>query len=44
MIEKFDLVKFYYDNKLWDESKVRNAVVKAWITEAEFFQITGKEY
>ena len=42
--KKFDTVKRYYDLKMWNEDKVRNAVVKGWITEAEFTEITGKEY
>ena len=44
MKTKFDKVKQYYDNDLWSISRVRNAVVKNWITEAEFEQITGKNY
>lgn len=42
--KKFDTVKWYYDIGAWDEKKVRNAVVKGWITEAEFEEITGKPY
>lgn len=41
--EKFELVKTYYKNKLWNISKVRNAVGK-WITEEEFEEITGEKY
>ena len=44
MSKKFDLVKKYYDNGLWDIHRVRNAVVKGWITEEEFMMITGEEY
>ena len=44
MSEKFETVKKYYDMGFWSEAKVRNAVVKGWITEAEFQTITGKEY
>lgn len=40
----FEKVKNYYDQKLWNETRVRNAVVKGWITEAEFEEITGNEY
>ena len=41
---KYDTVKHYYSLKLWNDTKVRNAVVKGWITEAEFAEITGKAY
>lgn len=44
MSAKFETVKKYYKNKLWNEEQVRNAVVKGWITEEEFQGITGKEY
>ena len=36
-------VKNYYDHGMWAEDRVRNAVGK-WITEAEYTEITGKEY
>ena len=42
--KKFDTVKKYYDLKVWDETRVRNAVVKNWITAEEFKEIVGKEY
>ena len=42
--KKFDTVKKYYDLKMWDETRVRNAVVKNWITAEEFEEIVGKEY
>ena len=41
---KYDTVKRDYSLKLWNDTKVRNAVVKGWITEAEFAEITGKAY
>ena len=44
MSEKYELVKKYYDNRLWDETKVRNAVAKGWITAAEFQMITSHPY
>lgn len=44
MSEKYELVKKYYKNKLWTEDQVRNAVVKKWITEKEFKEITGNKY
>ena len=44
MSKKFKLVKKYYDNGLWNEEMVRNAVVKGWITAAEYEEITGDVY
>ena len=38
------MVKQYYKMKLWDETRVRNAVVKGWITKEEFKEITGNDY
>jgi uncharacterized XkdX family phage protein len=42
--KKFDKVKTYYDRGVWTIDMVRNAVVKGWITEEEFTEITGEEY
>ncbi len=44
MTSKFQKVKYYYDNGLWDINRVRNAVVKNWITAEEFEEITGEPY
>lgn len=41
---KFNTVRNYYNRGLWDETKVRNAVVKNWITPEEFEEITGQPY
>jgi len=41
---KYDKVKNYYDKGLWTIDMVRNAVVKGWITEEEFAEITGQPY
>lgn len=41
---KFEKVKDYYDRGLWNEARVANAVVKGWITEAEYEEITGIPY
>ena len=41
---KFDLVKGYYDSGKWAKKAVRNAVVKGWITAAEYQEITGEVY
>lgn len=42
--KKYEKVKNYYDRGVWTIDMVRNAVVKGWITEAEFTEITGEEY
>jgi len=42
--KNYSKVYRYYKMKLWDEARVRNAVVKGWITEAEFTEITGESY
>lgn len=44
MSKKYELVKHYYDNGLWNLVRVRNAVVKGWITAEEFETITGQPY
>lgn len=42
--KNYEKVLKYYRTKLWDETRVRNAVVKGWITETEFTEITGATY
>ena len=44
MSSKFEKVKGYFDRGLWNVERVRNAVVKGWITTEEFFTITGEEF
>lgn len=41
---RFNRVKSYYDNELWNTTMVRNAVVKSWITSEEYEEITGEPY
>lgn len=41
---KFELVKGYYDAGLWKKKAVRNAVIKGWITAAEYEEIVGEPY
>ena len=36
-------VKGYYELGLWNDNRVRNAVVKGAFTEEEYEAITGKE-
>lgn len=42
--KNYDKVNRFYKTKLWELSRVRNAVVKGWITEKEFVEITGETY
>ncbi len=42
--KNYEKVKNFYNMSLWDERKVRDAVKKGWITEEEFFEITGMTY
>ena len=44
MSPKFEKVKRYYDNGLWNKEMVHNAVVKGWITAEEYEIITGEVY
>lgn len=44
MSKKYELVKRYYDQGLWSKARVRNAVVKEWITAEEYQLITGEVY
>lgn len=41
---KYEKVKDYYDRNLWDVTRIANAVIKGWITEAEYKEITGNPY
>ena len=41
---KYEMIRDYYDQGLWNEKKVRNAVVKGWITPEEYKEITGNDY
>ena len=40
---KFDLVKRMYDEGTWKKTRVRNAVIKGWITEEEYDLIVNGE-
>ena len=44
MSSKFEKVKSYYERGLWSVSRVRDAVVKGWITAEEFEIITDQPY
>lgn len=38
---RFEKVKDYYDSGLWNDVRVKNAVIKGWITEVEYEEIIG---
>lgn len=42
--DNYRKVKNWYVMKMWNETRVRNAVVMNWITESEFEEITGNIY
>ena len=42
--KNFEKVKNYYDNGLWSIHRVHEAVLKGWITEAEYTEITNEPY
>lgn len=44
MNNKYDIVKRYYNLKLWNIDRVKNSVVKGWITPEQFEEITGIPY
>lgn len=44
MSKYYNLVKKNYDNEFWSIDKVRDAVVKGWITVDEYEEITGEDY
>ena len=43
-MSKYETVRRYYERGLWSIKRVRDAVVKGWITEAQFEEITGVPY
>ena len=43
-MSKYETVKRYYDKGYWTIAMVRNAVVKGWITAAQYKEITGEDY
>ena len=41
---KYNKVKTYHDSGIWNKKMVHDAVVKAWITAAEYEEITGEVF
>ena len=44
MSKKFKQIKYWYATGMWSIEKVADAVVKGWITAAEYKLITGEDY
>ena len=44
MSKMYKKIKSYYDSGLWNETRVRNMVIKDIITAEEFETIVGKKY
>ena len=42
--KNYEKVKRWFNLGMWSEVRVRNAVKMTWITEAEFKEITDKDY
>lgn len=42
-IKRYELVKKYYDKRLWTRKMLKNAVIKGWITQDEYDEIVGAE-
>lgn len=41
---KYERLKRYYEKGLWNKEMIRNAVIKKWLTEEEYKEITGEDY
>lgn len=41
---KYESIREYFSRDWWDKAKVANAVRQKWITEEEFYEITGELY
>lgn len=44
MSERYEELMKYYDLGLWDETRIKKAVIRGWLTPEEYKKITGKEY
>lgn len=42
--KNYEKVRGYYDGGFWNEARVKNAVLKGWITADEYTEITGTAY
>jgi hypothetical protein len=41
---RFESIQSFYDSGAWDTQKLRDAVMKNWITKEEFRIITGHDF
>ena len=41
--KRYELVKGYFEKRLWTKKMLKNAVVKGWITQDEYDEIVGVE-
>lgn len=39
--KRYELVKGYYEKRLWTKKMLKNAVIKGWITQDEYDGIVG---
>lgn len=44
MSKKYNKVMRYYNEGLWSQKQVQDAVKKNWITEEEYEMITGEPF
>ena len=44
MSKLYEKIKSYYDTGLWSETRVRNMVIKGFITKEEYETIIGNKY
>lgn len=44
MSAKYEMLKNFYDEGLWDQTRLKNAVSKNRITAEEYKLITGEDY
>lgn len=44
MSAKYEMLKNFYDEGLWDQERLNNAVSKNWIIAEEYKRITGEDY
>ena len=42
--KKFEKIKNWYESGLWPRGWVADAVIKNWITAAEYEEITGEPF
>lgn len=43
-MSKFEMVKNFYEKRLWSKKKVADAVAKGWINKEQYKSIVDEEY